>query len=433
MSQLNAGVSRIALQPRIGTDLVGYSQKQKTLGIHDEIYARALVLENDDSIIALCSIEVCFFPAGDVTQMRQMIVEQCPIPSDNIFIFATHTHSAPAFFETGNWIKPPIETAVESVVHAYAARQPAQIGIGSGQLQGYSINRRFLDRPVDPSISVIRVDTLDGKPLSILGNYGNHAVVMGYDNEYISGDWPGLSSMRLESQFGDEFVALFSQGGAAEVNPITETVRQKLSAGHPVQSIGSISTMYGHYDPDDAHSWNIGDRGGGTFIEAETIAIAYNAEVMRVWRTIELSDNVTLWAKTVTVDGKPSADEPSIPSGPEFEVRREFYKRVLGAEGRNNLEMEIMMLGIGEAVLVGHPGETFSENAVEFRKICQQMGIPHPILITYANGWFSYLTPENAYPEGGYEVFAALSFGLSRKIQDRFMEAIRHHLQSIMK
>lgn len=431
MSKLQAGASRIAMQPKIGTDLIGYSQKQETLGIHDPIHARALVLESGDTIIALCSIEVCFFLTQDVSEMRAHIAEQCPIPAENVFFFATHTHAAPVFFDGENWIKSPLETAVEAVVSAYKTRQPAKLGMGYGQLHGYSINRRFMNRPVDPSISVIRIDTADGNPMSILGNFGNHAVVMGYDNMYVSGDWPGYSSNRLESEFGGEFVAIFGQGGAGDVNPLTETVRQRMAAGHSVEAIGSTSTMYGTYDESDVHSWNIGDRAGGMFIEAETIAIAYNAEVMRVWRGIETSDEVELWASSVSVSGTPSDDEPPIPQVPELAAMRERFQRILAEAIANDLMMEIMLLGIGDAVIVGQPGETFSENAVQFRKTCQQMGIPHPVLVSYANGWFSYLTPENAYPEGGYEVNVAQSLGLSRKIQDRITEAIMPQLESV--
>lgn len=430
MSKLQVGVGCLTLHPKIGTDLIGYSQIQETLGIHDPIHARAIVFENDQTTIALCSIEVCFFLTQDVIQMRTMIANQCAILPENIFFFATHTHSAPVFFEPENWIKSPAETAAEAVVKAYESRQPAKVGMGYGQLQGYSINRRFMNRPVDPSISVIRIDTADGKPLSILGNFGNHAVVMGYDNMYISGDWPGYSSRRLESEFGGDFVAIFGQGGAGDVNPFTEAARQHLLAGHPTEAIGSTSTMYGKYDDDDVYSWNIGDRSGGTFIEAETIAIAYNNEVMRVWRSIETTDNIDLWTARVNVNALPDDNEIPIPDTPQIQQSRERFKRILNDTISNGLEIEVMIVGIGDALLVGHPGETFSENSVALRKLCQQMGIVHPVLVTYANGWFSYLTPENAYAEGGYEVEVAQSLGLSRKIQERITAAILPYLKA---
>jgi hypothetical protein len=61
MSDLQAGAARIALEPKIGTDLVGFADKQETVGIHDPLHARALVLDDGNTALALCSIEVCFF------------------------------------------------------------------------------------------------------------------------------------------------------------------------------------------------------------------------------------------------------------------------------------------------------------------------------------------------------------------------------------
>ena len=40
--------------------------------------------------------------------------------------------------------------------------------------------------------------------------------------------------------------------------------------------------------------------------------------------------------------------------------------------------MEISLLGIGDVVILGQPGEAFTENAVEFRKTCQQIGYRCP-------------------------------------------------------
>jgi hypothetical protein len=188
--------------------------------------------------------------------------------------------------------------------------------------------------------------------------------------------------------------------------------------------------MYGTYDENDQNSWNIGDRGGGTFTEAETIAIAYNLEVMRVWRSIKTTTTAPLWTKAVLVNTAPAADEEPIPDTEPLRAMRERFKRILADLIENELKLEVMLVGIGDALLLGQPGEVFSENAVSFRKACQQMGIAYPLLVSYANGWFSYLTPANAYPEGGYEVSVAQSAGLSRHIQERIWDAILPHLKA---
>ena len=92
--------------------------------------------------------------------------------------------------------------------------------------------------------------------------------------------------------------------------------------------------------------------------------------------------------------------------------------------------MEIMLVGIGPAVLVTQPGEVFSETAVALRKTGQQMGYDFPWLVSYANGSFAYLPPANAFDEGGYEVKWALRYGLTRYMQDRIADAVMPILQA---
>lgn len=408
------------ITPRVGAALIGYFNRPGvSTGIHDELQARALVLDDGQTAIALCSLELLWIRTGELRQIRAAVASRCPIRGENIFIFATHTHSGPAPQHTEYWPdRSLVDRVADAIVTAYESRQPAKLGAGFGQLFDYNINRRWLNRPADPSVGVIRVDTADGRPLAILGNYACHAVVLGYDNLLISGDWPGYSSRLLEAEFGNDFVALFSQGGAGDVNPLTETIRQKLNAGHTVSSIGEISSFYGQYQKGEPNHWNIEDRGGGTFTEAETLALAYNAEVKRIWHKIRPESDISLWTERITVEGAVASGEP-----PAEGVPTELLEHVPElAEGR--IPIEIMLVGIGSIVLCSQPGEVFSETSIEFRKTCQQMGYTYPLLISYANGGFAYLPPANAFSEGGYEVQWPRRFGISRHLQERIAEAI---------
>ncbi len=399
------------ITPRVGVNLIGYFNRPPSTGVHDDLHARALVLEDGQTALALCSVELLWLPDIEIATIRQAVAARCTLPPKNIFIFCTHTHSGPAPHEADGWERPLADLIADAIVEAYESRQPARMGTGFGLLVGYSINRRWLERPVDPAVGVIRVDRADGSPLAVLGNYACHAVVMGYDNLLISGDWPGYASRWLEAELGA--LALFGQGGAGDVNPLTETVRQRLTAGHPVESIGELATYYGVKTPD---WWNIGDRGGGTFIEAETIARSYCAEVVRVWRGIQTEADAPLWVERVLVDGRVGPDEPPA------EGLSPSHQALLPASNLD--QMEIMLAGMGRAVLASQPGETFSETAVEFRKTCQQMGYAYPMMISYANGSYAYLPPANAFLEGGYEISWPLKLGISRHLQARIAAAM---------
>jgi hypothetical protein len=379
------------------------------------------VLDDGVTRVALCSVELLWLRASDVTAIRASVVARCALTDDQIFVFCTHTHGGPAIHQPQNWDFPLHQRIADAIIAAYNNLQPATLGAGFGMLTGYNINRRWLNRPADPSVGVLRVDRADGSPLAVLTNYACHAVVMGYDNLLITGDWPGYSSRLLEAELGNGAVALFAQGGAGDVNPLTETVRQQLAAGHPVASIGFVSTYYG-YTPDAPDAWNIEDRGGGRFIECETLARAVNSEVMRVWRSITPTQNVPLWLDQVTVDAGLAPDEPP-PAGVPHPMRE------ITAEPGAAIPLDIRLIGIGNAVLVGQPGEVFSETSLALRVRGQHLGYGFPMLVSYANGSYAYLPPEAAFPEGGYEVNWPLGFGISRYTQNRIAAAIDPLLQ----
>jgi hypothetical protein len=45
-------------------------------------------------------------------------------------------------------------------------------------------------------------------------------------------------------------------------------------------------------------------------------------------------------------------------------------------------------------------------------------------VVSYANDWQAYLSPEAAFPEGGYEVMMSTTAHHSPKLQGRFWEAL---------
>ena len=56
--------------------------------------------------------------------------------------------------------------------------------------------------PVDPTVTVLRVDDRNGVPLAILTNYACHPVVIGSDNSQYSADYPGVTNRFVEKAFG---------------------------------------------------------------------------------------------------------------------------------------------------------------------------------------------------------------------------------------
>ena len=73
-------------------------------------------------------------------------------------------------------------------------------------------------------------------------------------------------------------------------------------------------------------------------------------------------------------------------------------------EGQTHLETEVQVIGIGDMVFIGLPGEVSVEIGLSIKsKIASQFGKRHVFLITQANDWTGETIPGKAYEEGGSE------------------------------
>jgi len=418
MGKLMAGFGRVDITPRLGCKLVGYGNRPGgATEVHDRLQARTLVLEDEQGFWVIISNEMCYLSAEMTAAIRTAVQARTGIAPERVFVTTTHTHAGPHDRHADNWDRPLAEITTDAVELAYNARQPARIGSGYGFLYGHSINRRWLDRPVDPGVAVLRVDDEYGKPLGLFANFACHSVVLGYDNYQISGDWPGYATTKLEQSLGPETVCIFTQGGAGDINPLVAGVRQHLTSGHPIIAIGNVSAYYG--SKDDLNAWNIGDRGGGTFAEVAELGDAFAAEVLHVAHTITTEvPAAPFWSEQVTVNA--AADPGEHDTKPNIALITERPDIV----DPGNIPAEIMLLGLGDLVLVGQPGEVFSETAITLKIRLRAMGYKIPALVTYANGFLVYLPEPGAFPEGGYEPAWAVSLGLSKQFQPRVWQAI---------
>jgi hypothetical protein len=420
--ELRAGFGRADSTPKLGCRLTGYGGREEgATAVHDPLFARVLLLEDEGGTRALISIDFCYLFPQSVAAIRQAIQQRTGIAGSNVFIATTHTHAGPHDLDSDNWDRPLGEIVADAVEQAGTASQPAKIGTGYSFLFGYSINRRWLDKPVDPAILVLRVDDNQGNLLGLLSIYGCHAVVLGYDNYQISGDWPGYAMNALEEKLGPGVTSMYFQGGAGDINPLVEGVRKRLHSGQSVRAIGDVSTYYG---PDDKKAWSIGDRGGGTFEEVAELGTAYANEVAYLLGTISTqAPQQPMWSEQISINAAAAPGEhPQRPAAP-------ILSDALKNFDFDNIPTELMLFGLGDLLLVGEPGEVFSETAVNLRMALRHMGYKAPMLVSYANGWFFYLPEPAAFIEGGYEPTWATTINISKQFQGKVWDSIKPVLE----
>ena len=412
MTELKAGFGISVITPKVGAVLAGYSNRSgPSTDVHDDLHSRALVVAGGDTIWALSANDICFLTQSTVAQIREKVAERTSIPASNVFICTAHTHSGPYDSHPEDWDRPIADLVADAIEKAYENRVPARIGAGRGRLDGWTINRRFIDRPTDPGLAVLKVEDLEGKVLGLVVNWNCHAVVLGYDNLLISADFPGVASVELEERLGKGAVALYVNGGTGDVNPLTSGVHAKLTGQYTVSTMVEGTHYYG--TPETQPRFDIGDRGGGTFGETKELGQAVAEEAWKIAGTIQTGDaSRPPWMRSAWVQIHRS-DAPPI---------EDALVRYVGPEW--NKKVEVAALGVGDIALVGQPGEIFAESVLAIKHRLWEMGVGVPMVSGYANGFFTYLPPTDAFPEGGYEVRLAQRLSTREDVQQVMWQAI---------
>lgn len=236
---LRVGAAKVEITP---ADLTGLTNLWGTplKGVHDGIYTRAIVLENEESSAAIVAIDTV--EIGDTTPLVARISSETGIPATNIIVAATHDHSAPMVSlqnADGSHKAGPAGVAyvahveadvLTAVKKAKADSQPARLGVARGAVdinvnrdqwtpKGYVMGRNA-SGPSDKTVWVLKFESTRGQPLAFLIDYAVHGAVIGPENNLLTGDLPGATARYVEQHYSDKAVAVWTSGAAGDQDPI---------------------------------------------------------------------------------------------------------------------------------------------------------------------------------------------------------------------
>ncbi|HKO99124.1 MAG TPA: neutral/alkaline non-lysosomal ceramidase N-terminal domain-containing protein [Pyrinomonadaceae bacterium] len=412
---LKAGFSKVCISPPIGSPLAGFAAREGvSAGIHDDLYARALVVSNEAVAFALVSVDLLALPSEFVKRLRTEIQSKTGIRGDAVMIASTHTHAGPVTIRTFfnpeesvdagymNFLAAAIE---ESVSNAWRERFPARVGVGVGRVEGVGVNRRSPDqRPIDEQVGVIKVDDLNGRTRAVLMNYSCHPTVLGPDNLLVTGDFPNFAVEEIERSLGPDSLAMFVNG-----------TQGNISMGHSseLSAIGVITP-------------------GRTFERAAELGHLLAEATLVELKSIPMTDTPELSALTIPVN-LPLKDYPPLEEAKKSLAEAEAVLEKLSAEGApleeimpaktqrlyasitnfyaretqplpdGHLPIELQGFRVGDAAFVAIPGEVFVEIGLALK---QQS--PHKMFVFgIANGYIGYVPTSEAFEVGGYEVVSS--------------------------
>jgi len=185
-----------------------------------ELTVRALVFENGDTRIAICSTDFLGFPSVLCNKVRQQVPS---IPPENILIAATHNHSAPDCYgfpdKDGKttadiaYLNNICEKLADAIKQAVGQLQPAHIKIATGKAKGKITYNYYAEKLFDPRCHVIQVIDVEGKPLATLVNYACHPEIIGPEQGILCPDFVGPLYERIHERGGGIGIFINSAAG----------------------------------------------------------------------------------------------------------------------------------------------------------------------------------------------------------------------------
>jgi neutral ceramidase len=204
-TQLHAGVARELVSPPRGIYLIGYADRTKgNAGVHDDLTATALVLDDGQQRLALVACDMLCLNEFIVDRVRTAVGRKT-----QVVICCSHTHAGPIAYAGHNssrarraYMDALVELIARAVSQAEGTLAPARLACGQAEAD-IAVNRREKQPdgqvvigvnptgPIDRSVSILGVQATDGTPLATVINYACHGTVLGPENVLVSADWIG--------------------------------------------------------------------------------------------------------------------------------------------------------------------------------------------------------------------------------------------------
>jgi neutral ceramidase len=421
---LIAGVSLVDISPGPGIELAGYPHHPRyNKGVHDPLFAGCICLDDGTTKLAIVSMDLLMYSKREVRAVREEIARVTPLPAGNVMITCAHTHSGP--WASGRLDLEALEQnlqpdpgfmadlhgkLVSLVKEAWEGRFEAAIGIEKGfcgREKGVGGNRRNPEEIADPEVWVVGVRDKSGAFRGCLVKYALHPTFLHSDNYLVSADYPGcIRKCLAEKKPAMKF--LFAQGCS-----------------------GNQSPRY--------------FRTGKTYDEALRVGYAIGEEAARLLDSMECRSDVKLLAESTVVDIETRTLPPAEEVRKAVEIARANWEQVkaetsvelaiwnaelsvLGAEdllgyallkergqsfalSKDELPVEVHVIGVGDARIVGLQGELFVEFGITIQ---YRAPFDKTFVIELANGCLpGYACTARACAQGGYEVGTSLLTGRS--------------------
>jgi hypothetical protein len=437
-----AGAAQVDITPlKLPVIVSGYFLERTSSTVRDRLYARAFVFDDGTSRVAICIVDILFMPRDLLDEAKRLASKMTGIRAENMLISATHTHTAPSVagaLGTGvdrayrEFLPPKIADVIQ---RANDGLEPARIGWTVIDAPDHTHCRRWILRPdrvqedvfgqptvranmhpghqnpdfvgpagpADTKLSLLSVQSHEGRPLAVLANYSMHY----FGSSDVSADYFGCFSERFTQLIGatdvkPEFVSAVSQGTSGDLH--------WMDYAEPKKSI----TI-------DAYSKELARIAAKAY---KGIRYQDSCSLGMLERKLTLKRRVPdkarlSWAQNLVEEMQ--GQKPK--SRPEVYALEQIYLH----EDRAR-ELKLQVLRIGELGIAAIPCEVYGITGL---KIKGQSPLQHTFNIELANGSEGYIPPPEQHVFGGYTTWPARSAALEVGAEPQIVETLLSMLEEI--
>jgi hypothetical protein len=228
--------ARDLITPCRAMQLSGYSSRigQDFTAIHDDLYVRALLMEDDAGrTLVLLALDLCFHERGLAEDIAAYARDTHGVEAGRVFVNYTHTHTGPAVENYDRGRNDPAyaemlrDRCQRCIDRAFAGRFVGTLEVCRAEGE-WNVNRRLLvdgrctfapnfQGPRDRQVDLLAVRDDRGRVRAAAAFWSCHPVSLTASLE-VSADFPGRICHHLESRFYGA-TGLFFQSAGGNLRP----------------------------------------------------------------------------------------------------------------------------------------------------------------------------------------------------------------------
>lgn len=408
ITTFSAGFARENVTPSYNVGMAGYGNDAERIsqGVLDDIFVTCVALSDaEGNTVLFYTADFISVDRSFTSTVQSAVSKETGVPKENIFLSATHNHSAPAC-STGNMSGTVREAAVRTAVEALKDRKPAQVQIASVETEKLNFVRHYLtdkgtymgdnygggtpiahESEADRELQLIKFEREDAKDIAMI-NFQAHVNIAGKFN-MISSDYIGACRTEFEKKNSDCHFAYF-QGAAGNLNPTSYLGEENFTSSNDYMAHGKELARFA----------SLAMRKHAESIETGTIKVTtqiYTAKVRK--DTAEFAAAATRFKEVWDETGDRSKAIQA--SGG---LVNSIYA-VSGMATRSRMgeskDFEVNAISIGDISFVIVPYEMFDTQGMFIK---DNTPFKMTFIVGYCNGMNYYIPSELSFDHGCYEV-----------------------------